>query len=641
MCKDLSTWEAPPSKKVAVDVRLGRLAFAPGEEPADGVTVSYSYGFSGDIGGGSYARQHPIPRTDQPALSAPDTVADPDALDLLIRLPSNGIRTIADALGAWDQAAHPTKAVIQIEDNRTYEEDLTINMAAGDVLVIQASNHQRPTLIGNVTANGGGLEARLALNGLLISGGLHLQGSFEELSIAHCTSVPGRRLGEDGRPLEPESPSVVVDAGNDRLEVEIDYSILGSLRLPAEVAKLGVQDSIVDSPTRDAPARLIPALISGNLSSVNLSSDTPAVNVTIGDEGPHKAVFPTDQPKPTTVPQARDRLQAAIRTAHNSPTFRDARVITVPGVSRLIVLPGIPATAIIEASGDDLTTVDQLRLGLDSIRRVNALVTGDLPRRFTLSSPSPMVNVTIGNEGPRTAIFSGMPLGNLAQVRRGLQLAIRNAHGSQPFTATLVGNTKDNRLVILPGTEGTAVTFSRAPADETTVRELALRSVRPAIAASDGSELPGPPATLERTTVFGAVRLKELILASEVIFNDPVVSERRQAGCVRFSYVPEGSQTPRRYRCQPDLTLDDVDDPARQESIRARLTPSFTSVRYGSPAYAQLGPTCAEEIRTGAEDGSEMGAFSSLKQPQRESNLRIRLEEYLPFALEAELIYVT
>jgi hypothetical protein len=36
-----------------------------------------------------------------------------------------------------------------------------------------------------------------------------------------------------------------------------------------------------------------------------------------------------------------------------------------------------------------------------------------------------------------------------------------------------------------------------------------------------------------------------------------------------------------------------------------------------------------------------MGAFSSLKQPQREANLRIRLEEYLPFGLEAGLIYVT
>jgi hypothetical protein len=36
-----------------------------------------------------------------------------------------------------------------------------------------------------------------------------------------------------------------------------------------------------------------------------------------------------------------------------------------------------------------------------------------------------------------------------------------------------------------------------------------------------------------------------------------------------------------------------------------------------------------------------MGAFNHLMQPQREANLRLRLEEYLPFGLEAGLIYVT
>jgi hypothetical protein len=36
-----------------------------------------------------------------------------------------------------------------------------------------------------------------------------------------------------------------------------------------------------------------------------------------------------------------------------------------------------------------------------------------------------------------------------------------------------------------------------------------------------------------------------------------------------------------------------------------------------------------------------MGAFHDLMQPQRETNLRIRLEEYLPFGLVPGLIYVT
>ena len=36
-----------------------------------------------------------------------------------------------------------------------------------------------------------------------------------------------------------------------------------------------------------------------------------------------------------------------------------------------------------------------------------------------------------------------------------------------------------------------------------------------------------------------------------------------------------------------------------------------------------------------------MGAYCHLKQPQRAANLRLRLDEYLPFGLEAGIIYVT
>jgi hypothetical protein len=165
-------------------------------------------------------------------------------------------------------------------------------------------------------------------------------------------------------------------------------------------------------------------------------------------------------------------------------------------------------------------------------------------------------------------------------------------------------------------------------------------SPRPAIAATDPADMPGPPCTLERVTVFGAVFCRELY-ASEVLFTQPVTTQRKQAGCVRFSYVPAGSVTPRRFRCQPDLAVEGVIDPAEIARIRARMTPTFTDTRFGRPGYAQLRLATALEIRTGAEIGAEMGAFASLMQPQRENNLRIRLEEYLPFGLEAALIYVT
>ncbi|MGH7944568.1 MAG: hypothetical protein ACREF9_06130 [Opitutaceae bacterium] len=175
-----------------------------------------------------------------------------------------------------------------------------------------------------------------------------------------------------------------------------------------------------------------------------------------------------------------------------------------------------------------------------------------------------------------------------------------------------------------------------------------------AIAATGTNDQPGPPGTLERVTIFGRSFFAKLPLASEVIFTEPVMADQRQEGCVRFSFVPHPSLTPRRHRCQPDLEiatqieragkngpLTSAQKAAIIAEIRARVVPSFTSIHYGDPGYAQLHLNCPVEIRTGAEDGSEIGAFSHLKQPQREANLRIRLEEYLPVGLDPGVIYVT
>jgi hypothetical protein len=178
-------------------------------------------------------------------------------------------------------------------------------------------------------------------------------------------------------------------------------------------------------------------------------------------------------------------------------------------------------------------------------------------------------------------------------------------------------------------------------------------------AVSDAAGVSGPPAHIERSTLFGTARFLKLELASESIFTDLVRVDQQQQGCVRFSFVPRGSKTPQQYRCQPALeTALEIEKkrtdaakagivlPAGWEALLAAevadwLVPSFESDRYGRPEFAQLRRTCPIQIRTGAEDGSEMGVFCVLKQPQRESNLRIRLDEYLPVGLEAGVIYVT
>ena len=153
------------------------------------------------------------------------------------------------------------------------------------------------------------------------------------------------------------------------------------------------------------------------------------------------------------------------------------------------------------------------------------------------------------------------------------------------------------------------------------------------VAGSAGAEM-----TIEESTVVGKMHVRLMTLGSDTIFfarlatgdpwKAPIWVDRKQDGCVRFSFVPPGSLVPRRFRCQPDDRHPDV-------------LPHFTSLRYGDPGYGQLRRATDEAIRHGAHDEGEMGVMHRLFQPQRETNLRIRLDEYLRFGLHAGIFYVT
>ncbi|HNB52972.1 MAG TPA: hypothetical protein PK530_13570, partial [Anaerolineales bacterium] len=147
--------------------------------------------------------------------------------------------------------------------------------------------------------------------------------------------------------------------------------------------------------------------------------------------------------------------------------------------------------------------------------------------------------------------------------------------------------------------------------------------------------------TLERSTVFGCLCLHAVELAENCIFMGIMTVGRRQIGCVRFCYVTPGSRTPRRYHCQPDLVEKDASTETDKAHERLRVRPQFNSTRYGTPTYCQLTRTCAEEIRRGAEDESEMGVFHDLYHPQREANLRTRLDEYTPAGMNAGIIFAS
>jgi hypothetical protein len=149
---------------------------------------------------------------------------------------------------------------------------------------------------------------------------------------------------------------------------------------------------------------------------------------------------------------------------------------------------------------------------------------------------------------------------------------------------------------------------------------------------------PAAPLGLDACTVIGKVHALKLTLVTNSImladlasgdaWTASVIAERRQEGCVRFSYVPPSARVPRRYECLPEAA------PAPELA-----TPHFTTLRYGFPAYAQLAISFGSRVLTAADDEGEPGALHSLHQTQRETNLRVRLAEYVRAGLEAGIFY--
>lgn len=157
------------------------------------------------------------------------------------------------------------------------------------------------------------------------------------------------------------------------------------------------------------------------------------------------------------------------------------------------------------------------------------------------------------------------------------------------------------------------------------------------VAPDDAS--PGGELSLDACTVIGRVNARAIGLISNSLLlarrpaGDPlpgVYAVQRQTGCVRFSFLPFDSLTPRRFRCQP-----------ASPDGESNVAPGFTSLRYGVAGYCQLSRATVDAIWRGADDEAEMGAFHSLFSAQRESNLQARLREYLRVGLAAGIFYET
>jgi hypothetical protein len=629
---DLGEWNIPADLsedvELVVDPVIGRLFFVVGTTSV--VTVDYSYGFSGGIGGGSYNHLS--------AIVSPDPV---NSREKAWDLSGTGSDSPADVLAAWktwDVGLENSRGIITITDSLTYlaGDSIEIDFCGRKkgTLIIQAADEQRPVLDGSITIIGSSPDCSLVLNGLLIHGTITVEpSSLGSLTLMHCTLTPGGRLNPETNCPQKGEPSIYyggITPASAMTDIIVDHCITGALCLPADRTRLIVKDSIIQAFPRQKFRPVFTSRVTGAIPQEAAFIST-LENMIAQSDGPCGVISPA------------------------SVMVIEDHVVVIPATGT-----AVPHSALhgLQESLNNLLQ-DQMPAGSSAFCMTSAVLGN--PASMPVEAGSGTMNVRVTVRGAGTAVSAVITL-EAGEINTGpgtaiwdlLQKAIRAAgDAGSPFSAIIVGCWNGATIAFHPTDQPDGIVyeilFSETDADQISVYYLGLVSGTP-VAISGENGCYGPESDIMRTTIFGEVWVKGLS-ASGVIFNDIVTVEKNQEGCVRFSYVPQDSVTPRRYRCQPDLALERenayhmqkglVFSENEKAAVRSRMVPRFTSVHYRDPGYSQLGRTCAKEICSGGEDGSEMGAFSFLLQPQREANLRAVLDEYLRFGLEAGIFYVT
>ena len=247
---------APMARSSIPNSAASRCRRPPPDQPPPALTVSYYYGFNADMGGGEYARNDGFIVTDAA---------------WIIPFPDPRFATLQDALNfAVSQFALNGQVAVEIAGSDTWSMagPLSVDLPAGTTLELRAADPTRPTLLldGELAVTGDA-SSTFILNGFVVAAGaamipatlpatpaalVHLPALrpggttnlLGQLSLTHCTLVPGWSVGPNGDPLHPAIPALIVEPAG--VEIIGERSILGSIRA-ASFATVSLTDSIVDA----------------------------------------------------------------------------------------------------------------------------------------------------------------------------------------------------------------------------------------------------------------------------------------------------------------------------------------------------------------------------------------------------------
>jgi hypothetical protein len=269
-------------------------------------------------------------------------------------------------------------------------------------------------------------------------------------------------------------------------------------------------------------------------------------------------------------------------------------------------------------------------------------------RRFTMDAP---LRVARGS-GPASAEAGRVLLDGL-ELTKGMRLGVRSVSHLTLRHLTL----RSPGAVALTATGTLAAT--KIAVDASICGPIRLGTdaapvsgaltVCDSIIAVDGASgeaitAPGLDCTLRNVTVLGPSSSRA-ITTTNVVFTEPVTVTRRQSGCVRYSFVPEGSTIPRTFRSQPGLALGEAEAAKgtaltsdEATTVQLSIEPVLMDDSLDEPTLAMLHPLCPDAIRLGGEDECEMGAFARSAFGIASANLSSLFDDYVPTALQVGII---
>jgi hypothetical protein len=565
---NLEKWGKACADRVAIDPKNGRISLP--KEAID-VRVTYYYGFSGKLGGGFYKR---------PSSGSTGKV---------IQISQDGTgdhTTIGGAIEAWEQAGYGD-AIFKIQDSELYDKELMLGLPVNCKVAIIAAEEQRP-ILSSLTVQGES-GSSLTLDGLWFNNPSSSApvigvspGDMASLAIRHCTLVPGR---------DTHTTKVAVGLKSYIRRLLCTWDKITTDQSQAETFKNFLKKNfagwITDAIEFNTDGQQVTLSDGTNSLAVRLDPDRSAAYLDI-----------------TTTGQAEKNLYEFIVLTENGKK----NLYLKGGNDDLQVSFDRTITGRVQILDSLIFTWDRIPAEEDDSRFLRTFLNANFYLPW-LTTATPFENDGHVISAKSESGDSSLTI-TLQASKAVLEIRSKDADGNEEMIDTYDFVVRENMV------------YSQSDAHLSAIDSIIDGK-------GDNEAIGAHSAKLENTTVFGKTRVNKLKLASNVLFTDVVASVVTQEGCVRFSYIPPSSKTPRRYMCQPEE--------GKEKSVR----PSFTSEVYGDPGYAQLHRSIAAEIFRGGDNGAEMGAFNHLLQPQRIADLKSSLDEYLRFGLEAGVFMVT